>query len=147
MERTGGKSPPTKPCSPGSQKSQGRAHRQPLEFLSSGTMNWQGLWLGFLLPMTVSGRALGPAGKEAAVVSSTPPHPGKRNPGRDRGAVPQSHPGLPPDLQCASPFLPLLHDLLRPISLSLPLFHLSPFPKVSLLQSLHVCPLLALWMC
>ncbi|XP_049739444.1 matrix metalloproteinase-19 isoform X2 [Elephas maximus indicus] len=30
-------------------------------------MNWQWLWLGFLLPMTVSGRALGPAEKEAAV--------------------------------------------------------------------------------
>uniref|UniRef100_A0A671EBB0 Matrix metallopeptidase 19 n=1 Tax=Rhinolophus ferrumequinum TaxID=59479 RepID=A0A671EBB0_RHIFE len=30
-------------------------------------MNWQPLWLGFLLPMTVSGRALGPAEKEAAV--------------------------------------------------------------------------------
>ncbi|XP_062932117.1 matrix metalloproteinase-19 isoform X3 [Cynocephalus volans] len=29
-------------------------------------MNWQQLWLGFLLPMTVSGRALGPAEKEAA---------------------------------------------------------------------------------
>lgn len=32
-------------------------------------MNWQWLWLGFLLPMTVSSRALGPAGKETAVVS------------------------------------------------------------------------------
>ncbi|XP_035942472.1 matrix metalloproteinase-19 isoform X3 [Halichoerus grypus] len=30
-------------------------------------MNWQWLWLGFLFPMTVSGRALGPAGKETAV--------------------------------------------------------------------------------
>ncbi|MBZ3891610.1 Matrix metalloproteinase-19 [Sciurus carolinensis] len=30
-------------------------------------MKWQQLWLGFLLPMTVSGRALGPAEKEAAV--------------------------------------------------------------------------------
>ncbi|XP_006897747.1 PREDICTED: matrix metalloproteinase-19 [Elephantulus edwardii] len=30
-------------------------------------MDWQQLWLGFLLPMTVSGRALGPAEKEAAV--------------------------------------------------------------------------------
>lgn len=33
-------------------------------------MNWKPLWLGFLLPMTVTGRALGPAEKEAAVVSS-----------------------------------------------------------------------------
>uniref|UniRef100_A0A8C9K5B1 Matrix metallopeptidase 19 n=1 Tax=Panthera tigris altaica TaxID=74533 RepID=A0A8C9K5B1_PANTA len=30
-------------------------------------MNWQWLWLGFLLLMTVSGRTLGPSGKEAAV--------------------------------------------------------------------------------
>uniref|UniRef100_A0A7N5KFQ9 Matrix metalloproteinase-19 n=1 Tax=Ailuropoda melanoleuca TaxID=9646 RepID=A0A7N5KFQ9_AILME len=30
-------------------------------------MNWQWLWLGFLLRMTVSGWALGPAGKETAV--------------------------------------------------------------------------------
>ncbi|KAG8513701.1 Matrix metalloproteinase-19 [Galemys pyrenaicus] len=30
-------------------------------------MNWQRLWLGFLLPMTVSGRTLGPAEKEAAM--------------------------------------------------------------------------------
>ncbi|XP_073939673.1 matrix metalloproteinase-19 isoform X3 [Castor canadensis] len=30
-------------------------------------MNWQQLWLGFLLPMTISGRALGPAEKKAAV--------------------------------------------------------------------------------
>lgn len=30
-------------------------------------MNWRPLWLGFLLPMTVTGRALGPAEKEAAV--------------------------------------------------------------------------------
>ncbi|XP_004692508.1 PREDICTED: matrix metalloproteinase-19 [Condylura cristata] len=30
-------------------------------------MKWQRLWLGFLLPMTVSGRALGPAEKEAAM--------------------------------------------------------------------------------
>lgn len=32
-------------------------------------MNWQQLWLGFLLPMTVSGQAPGPGEKEAAVVS------------------------------------------------------------------------------
>lgn len=30
-------------------------------------MNWWPLWLGFLLPMTVTGRALGPAEKEAAM--------------------------------------------------------------------------------
>lgn len=30
-------------------------------------MNWQQLWLGFLLPMTVSGQAPGPGEKEAAV--------------------------------------------------------------------------------
>lgn len=30
-------------------------------------MSWWPLWLGFLLPMTVTGRALGPAEKEAAV--------------------------------------------------------------------------------
>nr|XP_008532407.1 PREDICTED: matrix metalloproteinase-19-like [Equus przewalskii] len=29
-------------------------------------MSWQLLWLGFLLPMTVSGRALGTTGKEAS---------------------------------------------------------------------------------
>lgn len=32
-------------------------------------MDWQQLWLAFLLPVTVSGRALGPAEKEAVVVS------------------------------------------------------------------------------
>lgn len=30
-------------------------------------MDWQQLWLAFLLPVTVSGRALGPAEKEAVV--------------------------------------------------------------------------------
>lgn len=32
-------------------------------------MDWQQLWLAFLLPMTVSGRALGPTEKEAVLVS------------------------------------------------------------------------------
>lgn len=53
----------------GSQKFQGRGHSQPLELLCGGTMNWRPLWLGFLLSMTVTGRALGPAEMEAAVVS------------------------------------------------------------------------------
>lgn len=97
-------------------------------------MNWQWLWLGFLLLMTVSGQTLGPSGKEAAVVSSPHPSRGKRDQGlgRDRGTAPQSHPGLHPELQRASPFLPLLYDLFWPISHSLPLFYLSPFPKVPL---------------
>ncbi|KAI5220760.1 Matrix Metalloproteinase-19 [Manis pentadactyla] len=45
----------------------GQKHRWPLELLPGGTMSWQLLWLGFLLPMVVSARALGPAEKEAAV--------------------------------------------------------------------------------
>ena len=40
-------------------------------------MNWQRLWLGFLLPLTVSCRAVGPGEKEAAVVSLL----GKPDPG------------------------------------------------------------------
>lgn len=81
VKRTRGKSPPKpNPTPPGSQKSQGRGHRRPLGLLLGGTMNWQPLWLGFLLPMTVTGRALGPAEKEAAVVSPL----GKKDPGQER---------------------------------------------------------------
>lgn len=49
-------------------------------------MNWRLLWLGFLLPMTVTGRALGPAEKEAAVVSPL----GRKDlsQGRNQGTVP-----------------------------------------------------------
>lgn len=49
-------------------------------------MNWRPLWLGFLLPMTVTGRALGPAEKEAAVVSPL----GRKDlsQGRNQGTVP-----------------------------------------------------------
>lgn len=85
MKRTGGKSPPTQPCSlrfPGF--SERRA--QTLKLLPGGTMNWQRLWLGFLLPLTVSCRAVGPGEKEAAMVSLL----GKPDPGwgRDGGTAP-----------------------------------------------------------
>ena len=77
-------------------------------------MNWQRLWLGFLLPMTVLCWALGP-GEEAAVVSAL----GRSDPGwgRDGGTAPWSHPSLPSDPQLPSlPFLPLFHDPPLPIS-------------------------------
>lgn len=99
MRRTGGKSPPPSPAPPGSWTPQGRGHRRPLELLPGGTMSWQLLWLGFLLPMTVSGRALGTTGKEAAVVSPL----GKRDTGGGREGW--EH-GLPSDLQLACLSLP-----------------------------------------
>ena len=49
-------------------------------------MDWQRLWLGFLLPLTVSCRVVGPGEKEAAVVSLLgEPDPGW---GRDGGTAP-----------------------------------------------------------
>lgn len=92
---------------PGSQKSQVRGHRQPLELWSGGTMNWQQLWLGFLLPMTVSGRVLGLAEKEMAVVSPPRKRPG---PGEGQGLLPIQASLLTPSLP-AFPLLPLPHGL------------------------------------
>lgn len=48
-----------------------------------GTMKWQQLWLGFLFPMTISGRALGPAEEKAAMVSASLGKEGPKGMGRE----------------------------------------------------------------
>lgn len=120
-----------------------------MEFLPGWTMNWQWLCLGFLLPATVSGRALGTARKETAVVSPL----GEGGTQAHEGIGVLRHSPIQASLLTFNlpflsfPFLPLLHDLLLPVSHSLPLFHLSSFSKMPLPWSFHVCPLLSLWVC
>ena len=59
-------------------------------------MDWQWLWLGFLFPLTVSGRVVGPGEKEAAVVSLLgEPDPGW---GRGGGTAPGPTQAAPPSL-------------------------------------------------
>lgn len=122
MERTGGRSPPTQPCSPRLPEISGQRAQT-----ASGVPAWWDHELAMAvagLPTPYDSLKQGPgACRERDSRGESPWGRRDPGPGRDWGTALQSHPSLPPDLQPVFPFLPLLHDLLQP----------SPFPKMPLL--------------